>query len=157
MENKVQVFFDSMCNSCQYKFKKVISVAKKNALKDLDDLQVFLCTVDKNRSIEDDNGLVPLAFIFCKKDSYVFFWKEDLYNGDGSSKIKIVNDRLILSQAIIDRIKEHNANNNELIVVKKKQTQDITSKLISENNTSIVKHFNRQMAIMGLIFYEIRK
>ncbi|AGM25298.1 ligand-binding sensor domain-containing protein [Spiroplasma chrysopicola] len=149
MENKVQVFFDSMCNTCQYKFKKVISVAKKNALKDLDDLQVFLCTVDKNRSIDDDNGLVPLAFIFCKKDSYVFFWKEDLYNGDGSSKIKIVNDRLILSQTTIDRIKEHNANNNELIVVKKKQTQDITSKLISENNTSIVKHFNRQMAIMN--------
>ncbi|AGM25020.1 ligand-binding sensor domain-containing protein [Spiroplasma chrysopicola] len=161
MKNKVQVFFDSMCNSCQDKFKKVISVAKRNALKDLDDLQVFLCNVDKNRSIEDDNGLVPLAFIFCKKDSYVFFWKEDLYNGDGSIKLKLINNTIILAQATIERIKENTTNDKAVAVVKKEETHAIASKLINENNNSLKNHFSRQMLIMNrqhlLYMSKIRK
>ncbi|AGM25200.1 hypothetical protein [Spiroplasma chrysopicola] len=149
MENKVQHFFDSMCNSCQYKFKKVISVAKRNALKDLDDLQVFLCTVDKTRNIDEDNGIVPLAFIFCKNDSYAFFWKDNLYNGDGSSKLKIINDTIILAQATIERIKENTTNDKAVTVVKKEETRAIASKMIHQNNSSLKEHFSRQMLIMN--------
>ncbi|AGM25026.1 ligand-binding sensor domain-containing protein [Spiroplasma chrysopicola] len=149
MENKVQRFFASMCNSCQYQFKKVISVVKKNVSKDLNDLELFLCHVDKNRSINEDNGVVPVAFIFCKNDSYVFFWKDAFYNGDGSSKIKVVNNTITLSQDTINLIKEGNKDKNQLAVVKKEQTQAIATKLIKENNVSIQHHFNRQMAIIN--------
>ncbi|AGM26225.1 hypothetical protein SSYRP_v1c06350 [Spiroplasma syrphidicola EA-1] len=149
MENKEKIFYDSMCNNCQEKFKKVITAAKKNPIKDLKDLKLFACYVDKERSIDNDNGLVPLAFIFCKKDSYVFFWKEDLYNGDGSPKIKIANDKLILSQTTIDRIKENKHKSNQLTVNNKEETYAIAQQLIKTNNLMMQRNFNQQMAILN--------
>ncbi|AGM25030.1 hypothetical protein [Spiroplasma chrysopicola] len=146
MENKVKDFYDNMCNNCQKKFKKVISIAKKNVLKHLDDLELFLCHVDKTRNIDEDNGVVPLAFIFCKNDSYAFFWKDALYNGDGSSKVKVVNNTITLSQATIDRIKEGSMGKNQLVVVKKEETQAIATQILEKYNMDFEHKFNRKLA-----------
>ncbi|AGM26151.1 hypothetical protein SSYRP_v1c05610 [Spiroplasma syrphidicola EA-1] len=149
MKNKMQVFYDNMCTSCQQKFKKVVSAVKKNILKDLDDLELFKCNIDKNHDIDEDNGVIPVAFIFCKHDSYAFFWKEDLYNGDGSPKLNMVNNVITLSQATIERIKEKSTNQQQLAVIKKEKTELIASKLINENSNSLKNHFGRQMLIMN--------
>ncbi|AGM25185.1 hypothetical protein [Spiroplasma chrysopicola] len=150
MENKEKIFYDSMCNNCQEKFKKVIIAAKKNPLKDLKDLELLGCDVDKNGSLTNDNGLVPLAFIFCKNDSYVFFWKEDLYNGDGSPKIKISNNRIKLSQATIEQIKQNNSTkNNQLLVTSKEETHMIAQQLIKNNNQIMQRSFKRQILLLN--------
>ncbi|AGM25325.1 hypothetical protein [Spiroplasma chrysopicola] len=141
MENKVKFFYNNMCYECRQSFKKIVNGFKGN----LNNLVLFSCYIDKKRTINDDNGVVPLAFISCKNDSYVFFSRDTLYNADGLSKIKIINNSVKLSKDTIENIKK----TNELLVVKKEQNGPIVTKQIDENEYSLQKSFNRQLAVIN--------
>ncbi|AGM26576.1 hypothetical protein SSYRP_v1c09890 [Spiroplasma syrphidicola EA-1] len=141
MKNKMQIFYNSMCHICQNKFKKVVNYLKKNKINDLKNLDLLICEIDQNRTREEDNGIIPFALIFCKNSSYVFLWKKDLYHPDGTTKIKIVNDKIILSQATIDLIKQKRIKNNYL---------PITNKTNGEEVYNLAKrHFNQQITVLN--------
>ncbi|WP_368487050.1 hypothetical protein [Spiroplasma sp. DGKH1] len=55
----------------------------------------------KNRSVQLDQGVKPLAFIKCEKDSYVFLHNDNLYFKDGTLKLPIYNNKIILSAQTI--------------------------------------------------------
>ncbi|AGM25570.1 hypothetical protein [Spiroplasma chrysopicola] len=140
MKNRMQIFYNSMCHICQNKFKKVVNYLKENKVNDLKNLDLLICEIDKNRTLEEDNGIVPFALIFCKNSSYVFVWKKDLYHEEGTTKIKIVNDKIILSQATIDLIKQKKIKNDYLPITNK----------INEDAYKLAKHhFNQQIIILN--------
>ncbi|AGM25749.1 hypothetical protein SSYRP_v1c01530 [Spiroplasma syrphidicola EA-1] len=161
MENKAQNFYSGMCSNCQQKFKKIINLARKNSTKTLAELEVFFCRVDKSRNINEDNGVIPLAFIFCKNDSYAFFWKDSLYNGDGSPKISLIDNTIILSQDTIEKIR--NYSNLINIPSLPSKTHGVTNKGDLNKINSQISWINRQhliqmtkmrklFIIFGLIF-----
>ncbi|AGM26123.1 hypothetical protein SSYRP_v1c05330 [Spiroplasma syrphidicola EA-1] len=133
MKNKIEFLYNKMCFRCKSKFKQIVIQIKNNNNLDIKNLEFFSCKVEKNRLINQDHGVKPLAFIHCKNDSYAFFWKNSLYNGDGSSKIPVINNTIKLSQATIDKIAE-DANNNLVIVNSLSNLPNVNSKI--ENNVS---------------------
>ncbi|AGM26333.1 hypothetical protein SSYRP_v1c07430 [Spiroplasma syrphidicola EA-1] len=146
MNNKIQLIYNKMCYDCQFKFRNIISYVKNNREKNLNDLDLFKCKVDKTRDVLDDKNILPLALIFCRQDSYVFIWKDSIYNGDGTTKIPVINNTILLSQQTIHKIKDYNLVSNSLTTTKKQQM--LVPKIIEKNNHALKQSFSRQMTLI---------
>ncbi|AGM25293.1 hypothetical protein [Spiroplasma chrysopicola] len=147
MKNKIELIYNKMCYDCQFKFRNVIEYVKDNPEKNLNDLDLFKCKVDKTRDVLDDKNILPLALIFCRQDSYVFIWKDSIYNGDGTTKIPVINNTILLSQQTIHKIKGYNLISNSLTTTKKQQT--LIPKIIEKNNHALKQSFNRQIMVIN--------
>ncbi|AGM26108.1 hypothetical protein SSYRP_v1c05180 [Spiroplasma syrphidicola EA-1] len=150
MKNKLDILYNRMCPACQKKFNDIINNIKHNSSKNIQNLDIFNCRIDPNRSIREDQGIRPVGIIRCPYDSYVFIWKDNLYDNFGLSKLPVINNTITLSRETIMQSKNSliPSGNNQL----SNQSQISAIKELQVKNNFYLVHISKMRKKIAIIF-----